>query len=183
MSILWDAKTKQFVCQLTISSVNLHIWALLGFCCFICVFPHTVPLLEATAYLSQLRLTLLKQGDLFILFCYCHVKQKTQQWVDSLFQSLARKPTIFCLWVKSAVVVFAICAALSLSWTSLVFGVTDGVTAGVLAWIVLPAGELWLVCSWHLSPKRSRKDFTPAEKGKQYKVLYKSTKPTRIYIS
>lgn len=46
------------------------------------------------------------------------------------------------------------------------FGVTEGVTLGVLTWTLLPAGELWLVCSWHLSPKRSRKDLTPAEKGK-----------------
>ena len=75
--------------------------------------------------------------------------------------NIRHEPTSFCLWVRSAVAVFAAWAALSLSWTSLVFGVTDGVTVGVLTWVVLLAGELWLLRSWHLSPKRSRKDFTP----------------------
>lgn len=69
-------------------------------------------------------------------------------------------------------VVFAAWAALSLSCTSLVFGVTDGVTVGVLAWTALPAGELWLDRSWHLSPKRSRKDFTPTGKRKQHFLFF-----------
>lgn len=69
--------------------------------------------------------------------------------------------------------VFAAWAALSLSCTSLVFGVTgDGVTVGVLAWVGPPAGELWLVRAWHLSPNRSTKDFTPVgHNGKLY-IIY-----------
>lgn len=41
-------------------SANLDVCSFLGFCCFIFVFPHIVALLETTANLSQLRLTLLK---------------------------------------------------------------------------------------------------------------------------
>ena len=70
-------------------------------------------------------------------------------------------------------VVFAVRATLSLSWTSLVFGVTDGVTVGVLDWVAPPAGELWLLRSWHLSPKRSRKDFTPVgNEGNKYTICF-----------
>lgn len=67
--------------------------------------------------------------------------------------------TIFCFWVRSAVDVFAAWAALSFSWTSLVFGVTTEVTVGVF--VLTPAGEHWLVRSWHLSAKRSSDDLTP----------------------
>lgn len=66
--------------------------------------------------------------------------------------------------------VFAVRAAWSRSCTILVFGVTaDGVAAGVFDWLAPPAGEPWLVRSWHRSPKRSRKDFTPVgNKEKDY---------------
>lgn len=69
-------------------------------------------------------------------------------------------------------VVFAVWAALSLSCISLVFVVTDdGVTVGVLDWVAPPAGEHWLVRSWHLSAKRSRKDFTPVG-NEEKKYIY-----------
>lgn len=69
--------------------------------------------------------------------------------------------------------VFADCATLSLSCTGLVLGVTAGVVVGVLTWVA--AGELWLVRSWHLSPKRSRKDFTPGGRQKQCFLFFQPT--------
>lgn len=76
------------------------------------------------------------------------------------------KPTIFCLWVRSAVAVFKAWAALSRSCTILVFGVTaDGVTVKVFVWAAPPAEGFWVLRSWHRSPKRSANDFTPAQRN------------------
>ena len=44
---------------------HLDVCVFIGFCCFIFVLPHIIPLLEATANLSQLGLSLLKLGGFF----------------------------------------------------------------------------------------------------------------------
>lgn len=55
------------ICHLCVRNLltNLDFCIFIGFCRFIFVFPHVVPLLKATANLSQLRLSLLR-GEILL---------------------------------------------------------------------------------------------------------------------